>query len=82
MISVDVSGTIGKAVEEYTGAKVLDLEVVPDLPGTFAVQALVKDGPIPYTIQFILAPKSLLDINPWTELEEVEFTMWPPTRRV
>lgn len=85
MASVALSGTIARAVADYTGCLVRECEAVPDpnVAGTFAVRAVVRAyivGARDRTIFFLIAgvPLARLTVN---DLEEVEFTEWPPTVR-
>jgi hypothetical protein len=80
---MQLDGTIGRAVAEYIGGSVLELDVVPDpgVKGVYAIQALVKpnDGNA-FQVQFLLSGVSLKTVVAG-DLEEVEFTSWPPTSR-
>jgi hypothetical protein len=83
MMTLDRDGTIGVAVAEYTGCRVLELDVVLDsVPGVFAVQSLVKSqSGNAFVVQFLLRGVPLQNVCAG-DLEEVEFTSWPPTARV
>jgi len=67
---------IQKAVEDYAGKELLNLDVIPDpqVPGSFAIKAVYKafpDKPVFFLI-------SAGDPISWEYLEEVEFESWPP----
>lgn len=75
---------IGAAIADYTGRQVRDLDVVPDpdMPGVFAVRAVTRmhggktratDRAIFFLIRNVPLQKVTAD-----DLEEVEFTTWPP----
>jgi hypothetical protein len=85
-----VNTPLAVAIKDYTGLSVIALEVYHDpvVEGTWAVQATVaNDANTPRetgTVQFLLTGfttgvRSLLEVTD-TDLEEVEFTAWPPTR--
>lgn len=79
-MKVDISGSIGRAVAGYTGAEVLELEVVPDLfvPGCYAVQALCKQAGENASIsQFLIEGVPLQNVAAG-DLIDVVFTCWPP----
>lgn len=85
-MQMDVNGTIGKAVADYTGGTVLELDVVPDpnVPGAYAIQATVRadyfDPPQVGVAQFLLSGVPVQKVTE-DDLEEVEFTAWPPTAK-
>ena len=65
-----------KAIEDYTGEKVLSIEVVadPQVSGTLAAQAKMKG--IGYPFQFIyIGHEGPLD---WQHIGEADFKTWPP----
>lgn len=73
-----------EAVEGYCGGEVLRIETVadPQVPHVFAVRATVKVGPHNPFDLFFLARDTSEDIADMVdELEEVEFTEWPPVAR-
>jgi hypothetical protein len=78
----DVNGSIGRAVADYTGNRVLELDVIPDpgVPGVFAVRALTKPsvGGYAHVIEFLISGVPLQNVVAG-DLSEVEFTAWPPT---
>ena len=78
-IKVAHSGTIGKAVEDYTGWPLVDLDVVPDpvVPGVYAVHA-VYGRTKRFTGHFLIKGVPLNRVTA-QDLEEVQFTHWPPT---
>lgn len=77
----DVNGTIGRAVADYTGNRVLELDVVPDpvVPGVFAIRALTKPsvGGYAHVIEFLISGVPVQNVTA-DDLSEVEFTSWPP----
>lgn len=78
----DVNGTIGVAVAEYTGNRVLELDVVPDptVPGVYAIRALTKPsvGGYAHVSEFLLSGVPLQNVCAG-DLSEVEFIEWPPS---
>jgi hypothetical protein len=79
-MQLDISGTVGRAVADYTGGRVLWLECAPD-PHTpaFAFRALVKVGrATPRYAEFLVTNTPLQDVTA-ADLAEVEFTTWPPS---
>lgn len=88
MAACAFDGTIGRAVADYTGRKLLELEAVadPNAPA-FAVRALlggrpgdsrlIVGGPVEV---FFLIRVPLQHVTA-SELEECEFTQWPPAVR-
>jgi len=72
-------GTIGRAVADYTGKEVVELEAVADPNAyAFAVRAVVR-GYEPNPIFFLIrVPLQKVKV---ADLEEVEFTQWPPVAR-
>lgn len=78
MMSLD--GTIGNAVAEYVGGRVIELDVVPDpiVPGCYAIQALVKpEGQNATIVQFLIEGVPLRNVCAG-DLQECEFRSWPP----
>lgn len=78
VISVSTTGTLAQAIKDYLGHDELkDLEVVPDpgVPGTFALRATLSDR----TLDFLVSGVGLDKVRA-ADLEECEFTKWPPTR--
>jgi hypothetical protein len=82
MMNIKTNGTLGHAIAEYTGLRVLELDVVADpvIEGTYAMQATVFD---PETssgrmLQFLVCDVPLRQVTE-NDLEECEFTHWPPT---
>jgi len=78
-------GTIGRAVADYTGKEVIELEAVADPNAyAFAVRAVVA-GPVDREHSesrelFFLIRVPLQKVKA-DDLEEVEFTQWPPVAR-
>lgn len=77
-------GTIGRAVEAYTGCKLFALEALPD-PNqpAFAVRAVVipRSKARRDNVELFFLIRVPLQHVTAGELEEVEFTQWPPTVR-
>lgn len=73
-------GTIGLAIAAYTGRDVITLDVVPDprTPGVFAARALVRRRKLrKFHVEFLIrVPLHRVTAK---DLEECEFTQWPPT---
>lgn len=73
-----------EAVEGYCGGEVLRIETVadPQVRNVFACRASVKVGPHnPFDLFFLVrdAREDVADLI--DNIEEVEFTEWPPTCR-
>lgn len=77
IISVSLTGTLAEVVKNYTGRELEDLEVVPDpeVPAVYALQATFTDG---QRLQMLLKDVALNKVT-IDDIEEVEFTSWPPT---
>lgn len=80
----DVRSPLGSAVRDYSDGEVLFLETVTDpiVDDTFAVRATVKhvDEPSPRDIFFLVVRTRLAYVRV-DDLEDVEFTEWPPAAR-
>lgn len=79
----EVCSALGCAVANYVGGRVLYLETVadPSVEDTHAVRATVKnDAGNPHDLFFLVVRTPLARVTV-EELEEVEFTDWPPTLR-
>jgi len=86
-MNFSIDTPLGTAIADYTGLTVVALDVVadPEVEGTWAVQTTVaneENHPRELTtLQFLLrgfkTPRTLNAVNA-TDLEEVEFTTWPP----
>lgn len=61
---------VRQILEAYTGSKVHALEVVPDMEQQVAVRAVVTTRAV--TQDF------LIDLARPDDVEEVQFTQWPP----
>ena len=80
---MSTTGTVALAVAEYTGGDVLQLECVPDpsVVGVYALRADVKVGRSnPVAMTFLVRGVALNRVHS-DDLEEVEFTEWPPVAR-
>jgi hypothetical protein len=80
-MTIDVNGTIGRAVASYTGARVLEVEVVaaPLAADRLAIRALTKFDRENATItEFLVTGVRAEDVTA-DDLEEVEFISWPPS---
>lgn len=79
---IKTNGTLGHAIAEYTSLRVLELDVVADpvVEGTYAMQALLfdDDAKTGLTAQFLVCDVPLRQVT-MNDLEECEFTSWPPT---
>jgi len=77
-MKVRVDGTLGHAVAEYTGTRVIELDVIPDphVEGAYAMQAILDDARV-HCLQFMVRDIELRKVTA-EDLEEVEFTTWPP----
>ena len=73
------SANIGRAVVGYLGVPIRDLDVVadPQVPGCYAIQVVAKGMG---TVQFLLRGVPAANVVAG-DLEEVEFTTWPPKMR-
>jgi len=78
---------VAEAVRSYTGREVLDVQVAADpvVRGTYAVRAVVKGALVKQREDFYLlrlgGRRGLQDVT-WEDLEEAEFTAWPPVARL
>jgi hypothetical protein len=72
-------GSVGLAIADYTGRDVLDLDIVPDpnIPGVFAARALVRRRKLQKFNIYFLIRVPLKNVTA-DDLEECEFTCWPP----
>jgi hypothetical protein len=83
VLPLSPTGLIAKAIADYTGREVVEVECVPDpkIAGTYAYRAtLLADGPlraVPEQLQFLTVGVSLHKVT-YADLEEVEFESWPP----
>jgi hypothetical protein len=79
---IKTNGSLGRAIAEYTGLRVLELDLIPDpvVAGTYAMQAILFDDPAStgFTQQFLVCDIPLRQVTEH-DLEECEFTHWPPT---
>ena len=80
-MKVKLDGSIGKAVADYCGDQIDSVDVYPDpnVPGVFAVRATVNyhGGGLTTFVDFLVrVPVQKVTAN---DLEECEFTTWPPT---
>jgi len=79
---IKTNGTLGHAIAEYTGLRVLELDVVADpvVEGTYAMQAQLFDpeAKTGMSAQFLVCDVPLRQVTE-NDLEECEFTHWPPT---
>ena len=73
--SLNVSGTVGKAIAEYTGTTPRQIEICPDpiVEGTYAVRAWFTNHEVDFLIVQVPLHKVTAD-----DLEETEFETWPP----
>lgn len=78
-MNVRLTGTLARAIRNYTGCQLVDLEVIPDphLPGVFAVRARTQRAMLMQEDFFLVR----VPLHKATEndLEEVSFTTWPPS---
>lgn len=72
------NGTLRRAIEAYLGTRVMSVQAVPDpnLPAV-ALRAFVSRG---RTVDFLVTNTPLQQVTK-DDLEEVQFTAWPPTVR-
>lgn len=79
---IKTNGSLGHAIAEYTGLRVLELDVIPDpvVEGTYAMQAILFDDAAQtgFTQQYLVCDIPLRQVTEH-DLEECEFTSWPPT---
>lgn len=86
MMMVEMEGktkeeAIKEAVRFYTGRRVKKIEVVidPRVEGTYAVRAKVrKDGEVKFLVTGWDGKRNL---DPFLDMEEVDFLTWPPISR-
>lgn len=79
-MNIQLDGVIGRAIADYTGAQVLELEAVVDpvVAGAYGIQALVKsERSNPRIVQFVISGVPLRHVTD-RDLQEVEFDSWPP----
>lgn len=79
-----VNGTVGQAIADYMGRKVdwVKMCLDPVVVGTYAIRAQVQ-AVFPghsYIVDFLIKGVALTKVTP-RDLEEVEFTEWPPSSR-
>lgn len=80
-------GTIGRAVEKYTGRALVELDIVadPNVRGAFAVRAVVAgqrpDDDYSWLIEEFFLVRTPLQHVTAEDLEEVKFTQWSPRVR-
>jgi len=80
---IKTDGTIGIAIAIYTGHHVVELDVVQDpvVKDCTAIRTVTEPcAGFRNTLFFLVRNKPLHLINS-NDLEEVEFTEWPPTSR-
>jgi len=77
---ISLNGTVGRAVQQYTGTHINWVDVYPDpnVPGVFAVRAQQDwhHTGTETTIDFLI--RVPLQKVTAADLEECEFTTWPP----
>lgn len=82
VINLLLTGTIAQAIEAHTGKKLHNLECFPDpkVPGTYAFRATFRfdDGEGFFTLDFLTIGVALHEIT-MQDLEDCEYTDWPPT---
>lgn len=82
---INPNGTIGQAVALYTNCDVLSLDIVQDpvVADVVAIKAEVRPQTgFPGVPLFFLVRGVPLQKIRAADLEEVEFTAWPPTARL
>lgn len=79
---IKTHGTLGLAIAEYTGLRVLELDVIADpvVEGTYAMQAQLfdDDAKTGMSVQFLVCDVPLRQVT-MHDLEECTFTSWPPS---
>ena len=76
-MEMNIEGTVGEAIETYTGRELERLECAPDpnVAGCYGLRAWFEDGEV---ADFVVKGVALRSVTE-DDLEEVEFTTWPPT---
>lgn len=75
-IELYVTGTVGRAIADYSGVAPSSLSCYPDpkVPGTYAFRASFPDGT---GLDFLVIGVPLADVT-GEDLEETDFETWPP----
>jgi len=78
-VSLDRYGAVWRAVAALTGREVRAVECAadPSVRGAFAIRAHFAEGP---ALHFLITAGRLDGVTE-RDLEEVEFTAWPPASR-
>lgn len=79
-MKINTNGTIGEAVALYTNKVVLELDVVQD-PVVADATAIKATLPLDEVLYFLVRGVPLHLIRA-ADLEEVEFTEWPPSAKL